>query len=66
MNIEKKNRAIEYLRAFEQPNEPYFLCYSSGKDSDTVRILAELAGVKYDLVHNLTTIDAPETYYYVK
>ena len=66
MNIAKENRAIEYLRAFEPHNEPYFLCYSGGKDSDTVRILAELAGVKYDLVHNLTTIDAPETVYYVR
>ena len=66
MNIAKENRAIEYLRAFEPYNEPYFLCYSGGKDSDTVRILAELAGVKYDLVHNLTTIDAPETVYYVR
>ncbi len=66
MNIAKENRAIEYLRAFEPQNEPYFLCYSGGKDSDTVRILAELAGVKYDLIHNLTTIDAPETVNYIK
>ena len=66
MNIEKEKRAIEYLRAFEPKTEPYYLCYSGGKDSDVIRILASLAGVKHDIVHNLTTVDAPETVYYVK
>lgn len=66
MDIVKENRAIQYLKAFEPQDKPYYLCYSGGKDSDTVRILAELAGVKYDLIHNLTTIDAPETVYYVR
>lgn len=66
MNIEKEKRAIEYLKAFEPVNEPYYLCYSGGKDSDCIRILAELAGVKHDTVHNLTTVDAPETVKYIK
>lgn len=66
MNIEKEKRAIEYLRAFEPKTEPYYLCYSGGKDSDVIRILASLAGVRHDIVHNLTTVDAPETVYYVK
>ncbi|MCX4357465.1 MAG: phosphoadenosine phosphosulfate reductase family protein [Oscillospiraceae bacterium] len=63
---EKERRAIENLRAFEPQSEPYYLCYSGGKDSDCIRILAELAGVKHDIVHNLTTVDAPETVYYVR
>lgn len=63
---EKERRAIENLRAFEPQSEPYYLCYSGGKDSDCIRILAELAGVKRDIVHNLTTVDAPETVYYVR
>ena len=66
MNKEKEKRAIEYLKTFQPPNDPYYLCYSGGKDSDTIRILADLAGIDYDCVHNLTTVDAPETVNYVK
>ena len=65
MDREKEQRAIQYLRAFEPESEPYYLCYSGGKDSDCIRILAELAGVKHECKHNLTTVDAPETVYYV-
>lgn len=66
MNIEKGKRAIQYLKAFEPEKEPYYLCYSGGKDSDCIRILAQLAGVKHECKHNLTTVDAPETVYYVR
>lgn len=66
MNIEKEKRAIEYLKAFEPKDEPYYLCYSGGKDSDCIRILANLAGVRHDIEHNLTTVDAPETVQYIK
>lgn len=62
----KINTAIERLKVFEPANEPYYLCYSGGKDSDCIRILADLAGVKHDIVHNLTTVDAPETVRYIK
>lgn len=61
----KEKKAIEALRMFE-PDEPYYLCYSGGKDSDCIRILAELAGVKHEIHHNLTTVDAPETIQYIK
>ena len=66
MNIEKERRAIEYLKAFQPKTEPYYLCYSGGKDSDTILALAKLADADFEAVHNLTTIDAPETVYYVK
>jgi len=66
MNAEKERIAIERLRAFEPETEPYYLCYSGGKDSDVIRILAQLAGVRYEIHHNLTSVDAPETIYYVK
>lgn len=66
MNNEKVQKAIDRLKAFEPAVEPYYLCYSGGKDSDCVRILADLAGVKHDIVHNLTTVDAPETVRYIK
>lgn len=66
MNIEKERIAIERLKAFEPETEPYYLCYSGGKDSDVIRILASLADVKHEIHHNLTSVDAPETVRYVK
>ncbi|MDE6908537.1 MAG: hypothetical protein K2P21_10320 [Lachnospiraceae bacterium] len=66
MDKAKENRAIQYLKYFQPESEPYYLCYSGGKDSDCIRILAELAGVEHECKHNLTTVDAPETVYYVR
>lgn len=66
MNINKEKIAIERLKAFEPETEPYYLCYSGGKDSDVIRILANLAGVKHEIHHNLTSVDAPETIHYIK
>ena len=65
MNSQKEKRAIKYLQSFEPTSEPYYLCYSGGKDSDAIRILAALAGVKHTINHALTTVDAPETVRYV-
>lgn len=65
MDTEKVKVAIERLRAFE-PEDGYYLAYSGGKDSDCIKILAYLAGVKFEAVHNLTTVDAPETYRYIR
>lgn len=66
MNIEKERQALQYLKAFEPKTEPYYLCYSGGKDSDTILQLARLADVNFEAVHNLTTVDAPETIQYIK
>lgn len=66
MNKELEQRAIKYLKLFEPKDEPYYLCYSGGKDSDVILTLAKLAGVNFEAVHNLTTVDAPETVKYVK
>lgn len=65
MDNEKVKIAIERLKAFE-PEDGYYLAYSGGKDSDCIKILAYLAEVKFEAVHNLTTVDAPETVYYIK
>ena len=46
--------------------KPYYVAYSGGKDSDVLRILFELSGVPYNLVHNHTTVDAPETVRYIR
>lgn len=68
MNAEKERLAILYLRDFEPKDDDlgYYLCYSGGKDSDAIRILAQLAGVKHECKHNLTTVDAPQSVYYVQ
>lgn len=62
----KEAKAIEVLKMFEPEDEPYYLCYSGGKDSDVIRILASLSGVRHEIHHNLTTVDAPETIQYIK
>jgi len=69
--VDKVQRAIDRIRAFDPiangfADDCYFTAYSGGKDSDCLRILFELSGVKYDLVHNHTTVDAPETVHYVR
>ena len=63
--------AIDRIRALDPiqngiSDEPYFVAYSGGKDSDALRVLFELSGVKYDLWHNHTTVDAPETVNYIR
>ena len=65
MNTEKEKIAIERFKAFE-PEDGYHLSYSGGKDSDCIKIMAYLAGVKFESVHNLTTVDAPETVSYIQ
>ena len=47
-------------------DEPYQLGYSGGKDSDVILHLAKKSGVSFTAVHNLTTVDAPETVRYVR
>jgi len=50
---------LDRLRTFE-PEDGYVLAYSGGKDSDCILALAKEAGVKFEAVHHLTTIDPPE------
>jgi len=68
--IDKVKTAIKRIQDFDPLNygldEPYYVAYSGGKDSDAIRILCELAGVEYDLMHSHTTVDAPETVRYVR
>ena len=69
--VDKVKTAVERIKCFDPianglMNEPYYVAYSGGKDSDALRILFELSGTRFDLVHNHTTADAPETVYYVR
>lgn len=64
--LQKKiDKSIMRLKEFEPP-EGFWVGYSGGKDSDCLKILCKLADVKHDLVHSLTTVDAPETVRYIK
>lgn len=57
--------AIERLKAFEPP-EGYYLAFSGGKDSCTIKALADMAGVKYDAHYRVTSVDPPELVQFVK
>lgn len=46
------------LRLFEKP---LVITYSGGKDSDVLLHLAEKSGIPLEVLHSLTTADAPET-----
>lgn len=51
------------LRLYKQP---LVITYSGGKDSDVLLHLAGAAGIPYEVLHSLTTADAPETVWHVK
>ena len=47
-------------------HEPLLLTFSGGKDSSVLLHLAEAAGVPFEVLHNHTTADAPETVQFVR
>ena len=51
------------LRLYKQP---LVITYSGGKDSDVLLHLAGKSGIPYEVLHSLTTADAPETVWHVK
>ena len=57
--------AIERLRTFEPP-EGYYLAFSGGKDSVTIKALADEAGVKYDAHYHLVPVDPPELIKFIR
>lgn len=63
MDLEKQ--ALEILKTFEG-DEAYQFGYSGEKDSDVILHLAKKSGIKFQAVHNHTTVDAPETVRYVR
>lgn len=52
--------------ALKQYGKPLVVTDSGGKDSAVCRELVRRSGVPYELMHNLTTADAPQTIYYLK
>ena len=63
--------AIERLQAASEMslkyyNQPLVVTDSGGKDSSVVKELARRAGIPFELMHNHTTADAPETVHFVR
>ena len=63
---EAEQAAIERIKLASQFSEYYYhapilIAYSGGKDSDVLLRLAQKSGVKYEVIHSVTTLDAPET-----
>jgi len=46
--------------------KPLVVTTSGGKDSSVCVALAERAGIPFEVMHNHTTVDAPETVYFVR
>lgn len=63
MNYEKNS--IEILKMLNS-NEHFVLADSGGKDSSVLTHIALKAGVNFKVVHNHTTVDAPETVYFIR
>jgi 3'-phosphoadenosine 5'-phosphosulfate sulfotransferase (PAPS reductase)/FAD synthetase len=62
--IERIRFAAEMsLRVYKQP---LVITYSGGKDSDVLLHLAGAAGIPYEVLHSLTTADAPETVWHMR
>lgn len=62
--IERMQKASEIsMKLFGQP---LVVTYSGGKDSDVVLQIAKNAKIPFEVLHNLTTADAPETVYHIR
>ncbi|WP_305117440.1 phosphoadenosine phosphosulfate reductase family protein [Acutalibacter muris] len=69
--MDLEHKAIERLKEAAKLSEFYYqkpllLTYSGGKDSDVCLELCRRAGVPFEVIHSLTTADAPETVYHVR
>lgn len=69
--MDKEQAAIERLKFAAKMSEklyhaPLIVTTSGGKDSSVCVHLALAAGIDFELMHNLTTADAPETMRFVR
>lgn len=62
----KVELAIQRLQAFEPQDEPYWLAFSGGKDSQCIYHLCKMAGVKFEAVYAITSVDTPELLYFIR
>lgn len=71
MCMDKEQKAIARLKEAALMSEMYYqkplvVTTSGGKDSDVCIALALAAGIDFEVQHNHTTADAPETVYHVR
>ena len=71
MDMDLEQKAIMRLREAADTSErfykaPLIVTTSGGKDSSVCVALAEKAGIEFEVMHNHTTVDAPETVYFVR
>lgn len=69
--MDKEKKAIERLKlasnmSLQYYEKPLIVTTSGGKDSDVCIRLALNAGIPFEVQHDLTTADAPETVYHVR
>ena len=69
--MDLEHTAIERLKAASGMSlrlykQPLVITYSGGKDSDVLLHLAEASGIPFEVLHSLTTADAPQTVYHVR
>ena len=65
-----EHTAIERLKAASDMSlrlykQPLVITYSGGKGSDVLLHLAETSGIQFEVLHSLTTADAPQTAYHI-
>ena len=64
--IDREKIAIERITIHKRTDLKYTVGISGGKDSTVIYDLVKKSGIKVDYIHNFTTIDAPQTYKFIK
>lgn len=69
--MDKEQTAIARLKEAAHMSErfykaPLIVTTNGGKDSSVCVALAERAGINFEVIHNHTTVDAPETVYFIR
>lgn len=69
--MDKEQKAIARLKeaskmSLQVYKKPLLVTTSGGKDSTVCTALAERAGISFEVMHNHTTADAPETVYFIR
>lgn len=69
MNAELKAKVdttIKRLQSFAPKEGKYYLAFSGGKDSVTIKALADMAGVPYEAHYHVTSVDPPELVAFIR